>query len=88
MFVIHILHIELLQDVCMFYLYIINLSLYFPCFTEEFFVTWGARHDANAPSAAAGAPLPPNGKPLGKLLEADLQAMIEKGIRLYGMCPK
>ncbi|XP_052794024.1 cytoplasmic dynein 2 heavy chain 1-like isoform X3 [Mya arenaria] len=50
---------------------------------NEFFVTWGARHDSKAPSAAAGAPLPPSGKPLGKLSAEDLQAIIEKGIKFY-----
>ena len=44
-------------------------------------MTWGARHDTNA--SAAGAPMPPSGKPLGKLSYEDLQATIEKGIKLY-----
>jgi hypothetical protein len=30
-------------------------------------VTWGARTESGAPSVAAGAPLPPMGKSLGKL---------------------
>ncbi|XP_053400577.1 cytoplasmic dynein 2 heavy chain 1-like [Mercenaria mercenaria] len=49
---------------------------------KEFFVTWGARRDSSAPSAA-GAPLPPSGKHLGKLNAEDLKAIIEKGIRFY-----
>ncbi|XP_067663541.1 cytoplasmic dynein 2 heavy chain 1-like isoform X1 [Haliotis asinina] len=48
-----------------------------------YYVTWGARADAGAPSAAAGAPLPPFGKPLGKLAEDDLKVVIQKGLRIY-----
>lgn len=46
-------------------------------------MTWGARRDSSAPSAA-GAPLPPSGKHLGKLNAEDLKAIIEKGIKYYG----
>ncbi|KAK7489861.1 hypothetical protein BaRGS_00018883, partial [Batillaria attramentaria] len=48
-----------------------------------FFVTWGARSDSGAPASGAGAPLPPFGKPLGKLSMEDLQEVIQKGIKLY-----
>ncbi|CAL1541204.1 unnamed protein product [Lymnaea stagnalis] len=50
---------------------------------NTFFVTWGARADSGAPAVGAGAPLPPHGKPLGKLSEEDLKAVVEKGIRFY-----
>ena len=50
--------------------------------TGEFFVTWGARHHSSA-AAGAGAPMPPSGKPLGKLNEDDLKTIIEKGLRLF-----
>ncbi|XP_064610087.1 cytoplasmic dynein 2 heavy chain 1-like isoform X3 [Liolophura sinensis] len=50
---------------------------------DTFYVTWGARSESGAPAVAAGAPLPPNGKPLGKLTTDDLQAVIEKGLRMY-----
>ncbi|CAH1776602.1 unnamed protein product [Owenia fusiformis] len=45
-----------------------------------YFVTWGARGDN---VAAPGAPLPPFGKPLGKLDSKDLKAVIEKGLKQY-----
>ena len=32
---------------------------------------------------AAGAPLPPTGKPLGKLNTDDLTAVVERGLKLY-----
>ena len=34
---------------------------------------------------AAGAPLPPTGKPLGKLNTDDLTAVVERGLKLYSM---
>ena len=46
-------------------------------------MTWGARADASAPSAVPGAPLPPHGKPLGKLNSDDLNTVIEKGLLQY-----
>lgn len=49
-------------------------------------MTWGARTDTGAPASGAGAPLPPFGKPLGKLSPSDLQSVIERGIKLYSMC--
>ncbi|KAK3100036.1 hypothetical protein FSP39_013759 [Pinctada imbricata] len=55
----------------------------FDSLDSEFFVTWGARHDSGAPSSAAGAPLPPMGKPLGKLTGDDLQSVVEKGLKIY-----
>ena len=45
-------------------------------------MTWGARHHSSA-AAGAGAPMPPSGKPLGKLNEDDLKSIIEKGLRLF-----
>ncbi|XP_055895255.1 cytoplasmic dynein 2 heavy chain 1-like isoform X1 [Biomphalaria glabrata] len=50
---------------------------------NTFFVTWGARSDSGVPAVGAGAPLPPHGKPLGKLSEDDLKTVIEKGIRFF-----
>ncbi|OWF37256.1 Cytoplasmic dynein 2 heavy chain 1 [Mizuhopecten yessoensis] len=55
----------------------------FDVLEDEFFVTWGARSESGAPAVAAGAPLPPNGKPLGKLGVDDLTAVIERGLKLY-----
>ena len=46
-------------------------------------MTWGARTESGAPSVAAGAPLPPMGKSLGKLSTDDLVAVIERGLKLY-----
>ncbi|KAL3878520.1 hypothetical protein ACJMK2_030860 [Sinanodonta woodiana] len=46
-----------------------------------FFVTWGARHDTTG--HGAGAPIPPSGKPLGKLSSEDLKSVIEKGLRVF-----
>lgn len=43
-------------------------------------MTWGARADAQA---APGAPLPPHGKPLGKLGYKDFEAVVEKGLLQY-----
>ena len=45
-------------------------------------MTWGARHHSSG-AAGAGAPMPPSGKPLGKLNEDDLKTIIEKGLRLF-----
>nr|KAG5701774.1 hypothetical protein BaRGS_000764 [Batillaria attramentaria] len=39
--------------------------------------------NSGAPASGAGAPLPPFGKPLGKLSMEDLQEVIQKGIKLY-----
>ncbi|KAK3801155.1 hypothetical protein RRG08_006872 [Elysia crispata] len=50
---------------------------------KTYYVTWGARTESGAPAVGAGAPLPPFGKPLGKLSEEDLKAVIEKGIKIY-----
>ena len=49
----------------------------------SYYVTWGARADASAPSAVPGAPLPTHGKPLGKLDSDDLNTVIEKGLLQY-----
>lgn len=54
-------------------------------FSADYFVTWGARHEDGGPAVAAGAPLPPTGKPLGKLNTDDLTAVIERGLKLYSM---
>lgn len=48
-------------------------------------MTWGARHEDGGPAVAAGAPLPPTGKPLGKLNTDDLTAVVERGLKLYSM---
>ncbi|KAI0210442.1 Cytoplasmic dynein 2 heavy chain 1 [Lamellibrachia satsuma] len=49
----------------------------------SYYVTWGARADASAPSSVPGAPLPAHGKPLGKLNTDDLNTVIEKGLLQY-----
>ncbi|KAK7096855.1 hypothetical protein V1264_003902 [Littorina saxatilis] len=49
---------------------------------STFFVTWGGHSDSGG-AVGAGAPLPPFGKPLGKLAGDDLQQTIEKGLKLY-----
>ncbi|XP_026115691.1 cytoplasmic dynein 2 heavy chain 1-like [Carassius auratus] len=48
--------------------------------TDTYFVTWAASHEGRSP----GQPLPPHGKPLGRLNAADLTEIIHKGIVLYG----
>lgn len=53
--------------------------------SADYFVTWGARHEDGGPAVAAGAPLPPTGKPLGKLNTDDLTAVVERGLKLYSM---
>ncbi|KAF5921105.1 hypothetical protein HPG69_018505 [Diceros bicornis minor] len=50
---------------------------------DSFYVTWGARHNSGT-KAAPGQPLPPHGKPLGKLNSADLKDVIKKGLIHYG----
>ncbi|XP_032214095.1 cytoplasmic dynein 2 heavy chain 1 isoform X5 [Mustela erminea] len=50
---------------------------------DSFYVTWGARHNSGT-RAAPGQPLPPHGKPLGKLNSADLKDVIRKGLIHYG----
>lgn len=45
--------------------------------TDSFYVTWGAQHNP-ATRAVPGQPLPPHGKPLGKLNSADLKDVIKK----------
>ncbi|KAK2099397.1 Cytoplasmic dynein 2 heavy chain 1 [Saguinus oedipus] len=51
--------------------------------SDSFYVTWGARHNSGT-GAAPGQPLPPHGKPLGKLNSADLKDVIKKGLIHYG----
>lgn len=46
-------------------------------------MTWGARSESGGVAVGAGAPLPPNGKPLGKLSGEDLKAVIEKGFKHF-----
>ena len=46
-------------------------------------MTWGARADANAPTSAPGAPLPAQGKALGKLGSEDFTRVIDKGLLQY-----
>ncbi|XP_006741363.1 cytoplasmic dynein 2 heavy chain 1, partial [Leptonychotes weddellii] len=50
---------------------------------DSFYVTWGARHNSGI-RGAPGQPLPPHGKPLGKLNSADLKDVIRKGLIHYG----
>uniref|UniRef100_A0A8D0H431 Cytoplasmic dynein 2 heavy chain 1 n=1 Tax=Sphenodon punctatus TaxID=8508 RepID=A0A8D0H431_SPHPU len=50
---------------------------------DNFFVTWGARHEAGA-VIAPGQVFPPHGRPLGKLNSTDLKDVIKKGIIHYG----
>ncbi len=45
-------------------------------------MTWGGRSDSGG-ATGVGAPLPPHGKPLGKLSSDDLKAVIEKGMVNY-----
>jgi hypothetical protein len=44
---------------------------------DSFYVTWGAHHVSGG-KTAPGQPLPPHGKPLGKLTSADLKDVIKK----------
>ncbi|XP_044933442.1 cytoplasmic dynein 2 heavy chain 1 isoform X4 [Mustela putorius furo] len=50
---------------------------------DSFYVTWGARHNSGT-RVAPRQPLPPHGKPLGKLNSADLKDVIRKGLIHYG----
>uniref|UniRef100_A0AAR2JK60 Cytoplasmic dynein 2 heavy chain 1 n=1 Tax=Pygocentrus nattereri TaxID=42514 RepID=A0AAR2JK60_PYGNA len=48
--------------------------------SDTFFVTWGASHEGRSQNQ----PLPPNGKPLGRLNTVDLTEVIRKGVIMYG----
>ncbi|KAI4889837.1 hypothetical protein NFI96_027314, partial [Prochilodus magdalenae] len=48
--------------------------------SDTFFVTWGASHEGRSPNQ----PLPPHGKPLGRLNTSDLTEVIRKGVIVYG----
>uniref|UniRef100_A0A8B9KYT5 Dynein cytoplasmic 2 heavy chain 1 n=1 Tax=Astyanax mexicanus TaxID=7994 RepID=A0A8B9KYT5_ASTMX len=48
--------------------------------SDTFFVTWGASHEGRNPNQ----PLPPYGKPLGRLNTSDLTEVIRKGVVMYG----
>ncbi|KAG2456324.1 DYHC2 protein, partial [Polypterus senegalus] len=50
--------------------------------TDSYYVTWGAHEPGTI--IAPGQPLPPHGKPLGRLNTADLTEVIRKGIIQYG----
>ncbi|MXQ96699.1 hypothetical protein E5288_WYG013272 [Bos mutus] len=50
---------------------------------DNFYVTWGAQHTSGTRSVP-GQPLPPHGKPLGKLNSSDLKDVIKKGLIHYG----
>ncbi|XP_051782842.1 cytoplasmic dynein 2 heavy chain 1 isoform X2 [Erpetoichthys calabaricus] len=50
--------------------------------TDSYYVTWGAHEPGTI--IAPGQPLPPHGKPLGRLSTADLTEVIRKGIIQYG----
>ncbi|KAK7812802.1 LOW QUALITY PROTEIN: hypothetical protein U0070_019828, partial [Myodes glareolus] len=50
---------------------------------DSYYVTWGARHSSGT-NTVPGQPLPPHGKPLGKLTSADLKDVIKKGLIHYG----
>ncbi|XP_077984893.1 cytoplasmic dynein 2 heavy chain 1-like [Glandiceps talaboti] len=60
-----------------------NASHIFDRLQDAYYVTWGARSEAGAPISAPGAPLPPNGKPLGRLNKDDLREVINKGVKVY-----
>ena len=51
---------------------------------EDYYVTWGAASDGSlAVKSAGGVPMPPVGRPLGKLNGEDFCAVIEKGLLQY-----
>jgi len=51
---------------------------------EDYFVTWGAASDGSmGVKSAGGVPMPPVGRPLGRLSSEDFRAVIEKGLLQY-----
>ena len=48
----------------------------------HYYVTWGGRPDSGG-GGAVGAPIPPQGKAMGKLSADDLTAVAEKGLLQY-----
>lgn len=50
--------------------------------SDHYYVTWGARPDTSG--GGIGAPLPPQGKSMGKLSADDLTTVAEKGLLQYG----
>ena len=56
------------------------MLIYWFYIVAAFYVTWGASADVQT---GPGAPLPANGKALGKLAGGDFKAVVEKGILNY-----
>ena len=51
---------------------------------ENYYVTWGAASDGSmGVKSAGGIPMPPVGRPLGRLNSEDFRAVIEKGLLQY-----
>jgi len=54
------------------------------CYTEDYYVTWGTASDGGSGvKSAGGIPMPPVGRPLGRLNSEDFTAVIEKGLLQY-----
>jgi len=54
------------------------------CDVEDYYVTWGAAADGSvAVKSAGGIPMPPVGRPLGRLNAEDFGAVIQKGLLQY-----
>jgi len=53
-------------------------------FVEDYYVTWGAASDGSmGVKSAGGIPMPPVGRPLGRLNNEDFRAVTEKGLLQY-----
>jgi len=51
---------------------------------EDYYVTWGAASDGGmGVKSAGGVPMPPVGRPLGRLNSEDFTAVVEKGLLQY-----
>ena len=59
------------------------LILIYILFVGHYYVTWGGRPDSTGGGGAVGAPIPPQGKAMGKLSADDLTAVAEKGLLQY-----
>jgi len=46
-------------------------------------VSWGASGDVKNVKSSGGVPMPPLGRPLGRLNIDDFQAVVEKGLLQY-----
>jgi len=53
------------------------------CCIEDYYVTWGAASDGMGVKSAGGIPMPPVGRPLGRLNTEDFRAVIQKGLLQY-----